>query len=63
LRAEQARGALQIARFYEGKHSWDGAKVYYNEVLVADPTSKYGEEAKRRIEAINKITAKKTARN
>jgi outer membrane protein assembly factor BamD len=61
LRAEQARGALKIAQFYESKERWDGALVYYNEVLVADPNSKYSEDAKKRIEAIKQAGAKKTA--
>ena len=61
LKAEQARGALKIAQFYEKKKRWDGALVYYNEVLVVDPNSKYGEEAKKRIDVIKQFTAKKTA--
>lgn len=61
LKAEQARGALKIAQFYEKKKRWSGALVYYNEVLVVDPNSKYSEEAKRRIDAIKQQTAKKTA--
>ena len=63
LRVEQARGALKIAQFYEKKKKWDGALVYYNEVLVADPnsTSKYTEEAKKRIAAIKQAAARKTA--
>ena len=63
LRVEQARGALKIAQFYENKKKGDGALVYYNEVLVADPnsTSKYTEEAKKRIAAIKQAAARKTA--
>ncbi len=61
LKAEQARGALQIARFYEKKKNWDGALVYYNEVLVVDPNSKYGEEAKKRIDVLKQRTAQKAA--
>jgi outer membrane protein assembly factor BamD len=61
LKEEQARGALNIAQFYEKKHSWDGALVYYNEVYIADPNSKYGEEAKKRIDYLKQLTAKKTA--
>ncbi|MFO1500470.1 MAG: outer membrane protein assembly factor BamD [Verrucomicrobiota bacterium] len=63
LKAEQARGALKIAQFYEKKKRWSGALVYYNEVLVVDPSSKYGEEARKRIDAIKQATAKKTAQN
>ncbi len=54
LKTEQARGSLHIARFYEQKRRWDGALVYYNEVVRKDPNSKYAEEAKQRIEALQK---------
>jgi outer membrane protein assembly factor BamD (BamD/ComL family) len=63
LKAEQARGAMEIAQFYEKKKRWAGALVYYNEVLVVDPNSKYGEEAKKRIDALKRRTAQKTAQN
>jgi outer membrane protein assembly factor BamD len=63
LRTEQARGSLIVARFYEKKRQWAGAKVYYNEVLIRDPESKYAEEARKRIEAINKYTVPQTAQN
>ena len=56
LRSEQARGSLIVARFYEKKRQWDGALVYYNEVLIRDPQSKYAEEAKQRIEQIKQRT-------
>lgn len=52
LRTEQARGSFQIARFYEKKNRWDGALVYYNEVLLKDPNSKYAEQAKLRIDSL-----------
>ena len=61
LKTEQARGALKIAQFYENKKRWDGALVYYNEVLVVDPNGAYGEEAKKRIDSIKQNNAKKTA--
>jgi outer membrane protein assembly factor BamD len=63
LKEEQARGAFRTAEFYEKNRSWRGAKVYYNEVLVVDPNSKYGEEAKKRIDDLNKRTAENTAKN
>ena len=53
LKTEQARGSYDIAKFYERKHRWEGAKIYYNDVVQKDPNSKFAEEAKRRIEAIN----------
>ena len=49
---EQARGSLIVARFYEKKRQWDGALVYYNEVLIRDPQSKYADEAKQRIQGL-----------
>lgn len=50
LRGEQARGAMEVARFYERRQMWSGALVYYNEVIIKDPDSSLAAEAKRRIE-------------
>jgi outer membrane protein assembly factor BamD len=61
LRTEQARGSLIVAQFYEKKKQWDGALVYYNEVLIRDPNSKYAEEARKRIDEIKKRTVRQTA--
>ena len=55
LRTEQARGAYKIARYYEKQKSWKAGLVYYNEVLILDPNSSYGDEAKERIEMIKMI--------
>lgn len=52
LRAEQARGNFKIAKFYEDRKRWDGALIYYNEVLIKDPNSPLVPEARQRIEAI-----------
>ena len=52
LKTEQARGALDIARYYEKRKQWSGALVYYNEVLVKDPNSIFAIEAKQRIETL-----------
>ena len=54
LKTEQARGSFEIARFYEKKRRWQGALIYYNEVLLKDPSSKYAEEARQRIDEIKK---------
>ncbi|HXG48384.1 MAG TPA: outer membrane protein assembly factor BamD [Methylomirabilota bacterium] len=54
LRTEQARGAFEIARYYERHNRWQGAVIYYNDVLNKDPESKYAQEARARIAAINK---------
>lgn len=62
LRTEQARGSLLVARFYEKKKRWDGALVYYNEVLIRDPQSKYAEEARQRIAEIKQRNIKTASR-
>jgi outer membrane assembly lipoprotein YfiO len=54
LRTEQARGSLQVAKFYEKRHRWDGALIYYNDAVNKDPNSKHAEVARERIEAIKK---------
>lgn len=53
LKTEQARGSYEIARYYERHNKWDGAKIYYNDVLAKDPNSPYAEESRQRIDAIN----------
>jgi outer membrane protein assembly factor BamD len=50
LKGEQVRGNFQIARFYEKSKKWNGALVYYNEVLQLDPNSPYAAPARQRIE-------------
>ncbi|MBI3192511.1 MAG: outer membrane protein assembly factor BamD, partial [Pedosphaera parvula] len=52
LRLEQARGSFSIARFYEKSKRWDGALVYYNDVVNKAPESKFAQEAKKRIEVL-----------
>ncbi len=52
LRNERAHGSYQIAKFYEKKHRWAGALVYYNEVIVLGPESPYADEARERIESL-----------
>jgi len=52
LQAEQARGNFRIAQFYEKNKQWDGALIYYNEVLLKDPASPLAGQARRRIESL-----------
>jgi len=52
LKARQVLAAFEIAQFYEDSKKWDGAAVYYNEVLQLDPNSPYAETARRRIEVL-----------
>jgi outer membrane protein assembly factor BamD len=54
LRMEQARGNFEIAKYYEKNKKWNGAMIYYNEVLLRDPNSPYATQARERIEAIKK---------
>lgn len=56
LKTEQARGSFDIAKYYERKHRWRGALIYYNEVLLSDPGSKYAGLARARIDDIKKRT-------
>ena len=58
LRTEQARGSFETAQFYEKRKKWDAALIYYNEVLLKDPSSSYAEEARHRIDEV-KSRAKK----
>jgi outer membrane protein assembly factor BamD (BamD/ComL family) len=62
MRAEQARGAMRIAMFYEKRHQWDGARVYYNEVvsLSRDPDSEYAVQARKRLAALKNLGAGST---
>ncbi len=56
LRLEQARGNLEIARYYEKRHHTEAARIYYNEVVnlsLGDPNSPYAETAKTRLTQIN----------
>jgi outer membrane assembly lipoprotein YfiO len=57
LKTEQARGSYEIARYYERKQRWNGALIYYNEVLIKDPESRHADEAKSRIDSIKKRAA------
>ena len=52
LKLEQVRGNFMIAQFYEKSKKWDGAVVYYNQVLQLDPNSPYAAPARKRIEAL-----------
>lgn len=56
LKTEQARGNFQIAKFYEKSRRWNGALVYYNEVVLQDPNSPYAPEARQRIDALKQKT-------
>ncbi|MBI3878840.1 MAG: outer membrane protein assembly factor BamD [Verrucomicrobia bacterium] len=55
LKAEQARGNFQIAKFYDKKKRKDAALIYYNEVIVKDPNSPVAQEAKTRIAQLKNV--------
>jgi outer membrane protein assembly factor BamD len=59
LKTEQARGSYETAKFYEKYKRWNGALIYYNEVLLKDPDSRYAEEAKHRIDALKSRATRK----
>jgi outer membrane protein assembly factor BamD (BamD/ComL family) len=59
LRAEQARGNFRIAQFYEKEKKWDGALVYYNEVLIRGAGSALAAQARERIDALKRRMAAK----
>lgn len=58
LKAEQARGNYEIARYYDGKNQWRGARIYYNEVVSKNPDSPYKDVCLRRIAALNELIEK-----
>jgi outer membrane protein assembly factor BamD len=63
LKSEQALGSYKVAKFYEGKHRWAAALIYYNEVLVLDPNGPKGKESRERITEIKqRIEAKPVAK-
>ncbi|MBM3846132.1 MAG: outer membrane protein assembly factor BamD [Verrucomicrobia bacterium] len=57
LLLEQARGNFQIARFYDKRRLWEGAQIYYNEVINKSPESPMADDARRRIEEIKRRLA------
>ncbi len=52
LKSRQLQGNFEIAQFYEKSKKWDGAVIYYNEVLQLDPNSRYAMLARQRIETL-----------
>ncbi|MEO6036457.1 MAG: outer membrane protein assembly factor BamD [Verrucomicrobiota bacterium] len=59
LKVEQARGSFQTAKFYEKNKKWDGALIYYNEVLLKDPESQLAATARGRIDSLKKRVGQK----
>lgn len=57
LKTEQARGNFMIAEFYAKQKRWNGALVYYNEVLLTGPDSTLAATARTRIDQIKQYIA------
>ena len=56
LRIEQARGNLEIARYYEKRNHTEAARIYYNEVVnlsLGEPNSPHAQTARKRLTEIN----------
>ena len=62
LKTEQARGAYSVARYYEKKRRWMGARVYYNVAYATDPNGPYAQRAKERLDAIKDRAELQTAK-
>jgi len=56
LKVEQARGNFETAKYYEKRSKWNGALIYYNEVVLQDPNSPLAAEARKRIDTIKQRT-------
>jgi outer membrane assembly lipoprotein YfiO len=52
LKNEQARGNYKIAEFYSSRKQWNGALIYYNEVLLSGINSPLATSARERIDLI-----------
>jgi outer membrane protein assembly factor BamD (BamD/ComL family) len=57
LKVEQARGNFRTAEFYEKQKKWDGALVYYNEVLIRSAGSPLATKARERIDILKRRMA------
>ena len=57
LKAVEAQGNFKVAKYYEKNKQWLGALVYYNEVLIKNPSSPLAGQARQRIEVLVKRTS------
>jgi outer membrane protein assembly factor BamD (BamD/ComL family) len=60
LKGDQARGSFDIAQYYEKRKRWEGARIYYNEVLLLDPNSPYAAQARQRIDQLKQRAQRAT---
>jgi outer membrane protein assembly factor BamD len=58
LHSVEALGNFRVAQYYEKQKQWAGALVYYNEVLIKNPSSPLASQARQRIEVLVKRTAR-----
>jgi outer membrane protein assembly factor BamD (BamD/ComL family) len=56
LQSVEALGNFRVAQYYEKQKQWAGALVYYNEVLLKNPSSPLAGQARQRIEILAKRT-------
>jgi len=56
LKAEEALGNFKIAAYYEKQKKWDGALIYYNEVLITDAGSPLANQARQHIDSLKRRT-------
>ena len=54
LKEVEAQGNFRVAEYYEKQKKWDGALVYYNEVLLSDAGSPLANQARERIDNLKK---------
>jgi outer membrane protein assembly factor BamD len=61
LKSVEAMGNFRVAQYYEKEKQWAGALVYYNEVLIKNPSSPLAGQARQRIEVLAKRTPTPTS--
>jgi outer membrane protein assembly factor BamD (BamD/ComL family) len=54
LHAVEALGNFRVAQYYEKQKQWAGAMVYYNEVLIKNPSSPLAGQSRQRLEILKK---------
>jgi outer membrane protein assembly factor BamD (BamD/ComL family) len=59
LTAVEALGNFRVAQYYEKQKQWAGASVYYNEVMIKNPSSPLAEQARQRLAILSKRTTPK----
>lgn len=60
LKNEQAHGNFRIAEFYTKRQQWNGAIIYYNEVLLSGVDSPLAAESRTRIDRIKQFLQNKS---